>query len=249
MKAAGEAGEREMPGSMRGMTLLELLVALSIFAVVGSALYPVITGAIGSRKDATARYQLVAEARTILDRLEQDITSNIESGFAGTLPPRFVATAPSGHRSDTERIVLESTTLVARGVTPADAFVGGEDVAALAVDRGDQAHVLWRIDSSGRLLRQQVRPPRIDPVDWSRIPVEVVSERATLVLEFYEPQTWLEAWDSRETGARRGRAPMAVRTTVNVGDSANEGIELVSTVVLPVVETASDVRRPAQGEP
>lgn len=234
---------------MRGLTLLELMVALSIFAVVGTALYPVITGAIGSRKDATARYELVGEARSILDRLEQDIESNIDPGFQGTLPPRFVATAPSGHRSDTDRIVLETTTLVARGVTAADAFVGGEDVSALAIDRGDQAQVRWRMDSSGRLLRQELRPPRIEPVDWTKVPVEVVSERATVLLEFYEPETWLEAWDSGETGIHRGRAPMAVRTTVNVGDGDAEGIELVSTVVLPVVETASDRKRSGGGTP
>ena len=36
-----------MRAGSSGMTLLELLVAISIFAIVGSALYPVITGQTG----------------------------------------------------------------------------------------------------------------------------------------------------------------------------------------------------------
>jgi len=226
------------------MTLLELLVALAIFAIVGVALLPVVSGTLSSRADATARVALDAEARMILDRLEQDMVSSCDVGFAGALPVRFVAPAPRGRDFDSERILLEITTLVARGVTAADAFVGGEDVAALAADRGDQAQVLWRYDSNGRLLRQELRPPRTQPVEWDEVPAEMLSERAAVVLEFYQPETWLEAWDSSSFGAGRAKAPVAVRTTLRIGEDT-EALELVSTVVLPVVETATDLRRGA----
>ena len=224
------------------MTLLEMMVAMAIFAIVGSAIYPVINGAIASRRDATERVMLVAEARMILDRLEQDIVANGDAGFHGPLPARFVVPAP-GRDATAERVILETTTLVARGVTAADAFVAGEDVAALAADRGDQAHVLWRIDASGRLLRQELRPPRPLPVEWTDVPFEVLSERAAVTLECYEQEVWLEAWDSGEAGPHRGRAPLAVRTTVRVADAQAAVLELVSTVVLPVVATAIDPRR------
>lgn len=241
--------EHSVPRVQRGMTLLELLVALAIFAFLGSALFPVMTGALGSRTDATARIGLDAEARAILDRLEQDIAGNFEAGFRGPLPVRFLAPAPPGRTTAAERILLETTTLVARGVTAADAIAGGEDMGKVAADRGDQAHVRWRIDESGRLLRQELRPPREEPVDWTEVPFEVLSARAAVVLEFYEPEIWLSSWDSGETGAHRGRAPVAVRTTVTVGEDADRGLELVSTVVLPVVETAVDVRRARGNEP
>ena len=230
--ARGASGER-------GMTLLELLVALSIFAVLSTAMFPVINGALSSRSDATERSALDTEARVILDRLEQDIAGNIDPGYTGTTPPRFVAPAPPGRSGAGEHVILETTTLVSRGVASADAFAGGEDVAALSVNRGDQAHVLWRIDGDGRLLRQEVRPPAITPVDWSKVPFEVLSERAAVVLEFYEPQQWLEAWDSGESGLHRNRAPVAVRTTLTIEDAGRVPFELVSTVVLPVVDTIS----------
>jgi type II secretion system protein J len=230
------------------MTLLEMLVAIAIFAIVASALYPVIAGAIASRDEATGRVVVDAEARMILDRLEQDLAGNCDAGFQGPLPARFVAQASTGFGTTGDHTILETTTLVARGVTPADAFVGGEDVAALSVDRGDQAQVLWRIDSSGRLLRQELRPPPTQPVDWTKVPAEVLSEHATLTLEFYEPETWLDAWDSGETGPHRGHAPMAVRSTITVtGDDENVSIELVSTKVLPVVESTTDLRRTPGG--
>jgi prepilin-type N-terminal cleavage/methylation domain-containing protein len=236
--------------SERGMTLLELLVALAIFGVLGSALMPVINGAISSRGAAAGRILLDAEARTILDRLEQDLASNCDVGLVGLVPPRFLAPATTGRFGTSERTVFEATTLVTRGVTSPDAAVGGEDSAVLAaVDRGDQAHVRWSIDDAGRLVRQEIRPPSSDPVDWSIVEVEVMSEHAGLVLEFYEPVTWLEAWDSTESGPHRGRAPVAVRSTLTLDDRQNAPLELVSTVVLPVVQTATDFERRAGQQP
>jgi type II secretion system protein J len=231
-----------------GMTLLELLVAMSIFAVVGSVVYPTVMNTISSRRDATDRVALDAEARMILDRLEQDLTGNVDLNLQTTLPARFRAPSPPSRRSKSERVLLETTTLVARGVTPADAFVGGEDVKALSADRGDQAQVVWRIDAGGRLVRQELRPPRIDPVEWEDVPAEILSERATLAMEFYEPETWLESWDSTESASHRGRAPMAVRTTLEVDGGDLGLLELVSTVVLPVVQSSVDLRRSGGGK-
>lgn len=233
--------------SMRGMTLLELLVALAIFALLGSALYPVITGALKSRAEASDRVRIGAEARVILDRLEQDLVGNGESGFPGILPPRFVAPESIGRRAAGERRLLETVSVVARGVVASDGIAPVETGRSLPADRGDLAQVLWRIDASGRLLRHERRPPLRDPVDWSEVPYEVISERADVELEFYEPEIWLEAWDSREPGPHRNRAPQAVRSTVRVGGI--EGLELVSTVMLPTVEAAVFGRRSSGGRP
>lgn len=227
------------------MTLLEMLVALAIFGFIGSALYPVIQGALVGRQAATERVALATEARRILDRMEQDLLGNWDAGFGGTLPRRFFAEAAGGRDLEAEHDILESTTLVARGVTAADAFVGGEDLSALAMDRGDQAQVLWRIDSSGQLLRQQRRPPSPEQVDWRNTPSEILSERATVILEFYEPDVWLDEWSSVPGGSRPGKAPLAVRTTVRVSTEEAGSLELVSTVVLPTMETMFN---PGQGQ-
>lgn len=229
------------------MTLLEMLVALAIFGFIGSALYPVIQGALVGRQAATDRVVLATEARRILDRMEQDLVGNWDAGFGGTFPRRFFAEAARGRDLDGEHEILESTTLVARGVTAADAFVGGEDVSALAMDRGDQAQVMWRIDSTGHLLRQERRPPSPDQIDWRNTPSEVLSERATVILEFYEPDAWTGEWSSVPGGSRPGKAPLAVRTTVRVSSAEAGSLELVSTVVLPTMEMMFDPG-PGQGK-
>lgn len=230
------------------MTLLELLVALSIFAVLGAALMPVLSGAMSSRNEAVNRVALGVEARMILDRLEQDLAAHFDTGFDGALPVRFTAPEPDTSAFAGERVLLETTTLVARGVTLAEAFVGGEDLPVLAVDRGDQAQVVWRIDDAGRLLRQQLRPPRTEPVVWEDVPVEVLSERAELILEFYGDQTWVTAWDSGRLGANRGRVPEAVRSTLRVADD-DHSLELVSTVLLPVLQRADRPGRARRARP
>jgi prepilin-type N-terminal cleavage/methylation domain-containing protein len=229
----------------RGMTLLELLVALAIFAIVGAALFPVINGTLSSRRDAVARLSLDNQARVLVDRLEHDMAGNWDDGIRGPLPPRFLAPESGGRDVRSERTLLETTTLIARGVTPVDAFIAGEDVATLFVDRGDQADVLWSYDSSGRLLRQEVRPPQALPVDWTTVPAEVMSEGADVVLEFYEVGTWLDFWDSTETGPHHNKAPVAVRTTVTLDATgpATAPLELVSTIVLPVVASAPDFQQ------
>jgi prepilin-type N-terminal cleavage/methylation domain-containing protein len=229
-----------------GMTLLELMVAVSIFGVIGSALYPVLADTLEGRRIATERVALDAEARRILDRLEQDLLANVDLALPPPAPPRFLAPPPPLSRSRGARVLLETTTLVTRGVTAADAFVAGEDVAALSVDRGDQAQVVWRFDADGRLLRQELRPPRTQPVDWERLPFEVLSERTSLALEFYEPETWIDRWSSADGGNQKGRAPVAVRTTLHIEDEDAGILDLVSTVILPVVETATDVRKPGR---
>lgn len=242
--------DRLRRAGQRGFTLLELLAAMAIFALMAGSLYPVISGALEGRRAATARSRMDAEARAILDRLEQDIAGNIDAGFPADKARRFVAATAPDRRADAERVLLETTTLVARGVTPADAFLSGEDVGALSIDRGDQAQVLWRIDGDGRLLRQELRPPRAEPPDWAELPFEVLSERAAVTLEFYEPETWLPTWNSAESGPQRGRAPVAVRATVTIhGDDPGGGLEggaspleLVASMILPVVESSGDAR-------
>jgi prepilin-type N-terminal cleavage/methylation domain-containing protein len=227
-----------------GMTLLELMVAISIFAVLGSALYPVVGGALASRNDATRRVAVLSEARAILDRIESDLAANCDAGIQGGSAPRLFAPRPSRSSFGRgERNILETTTLVTRGVTPVDGFVAGEDVTALAPDRGDQAHVLWRIDADGRLLRHEIRPVRSDLVDWRDEPFEVVSEHADVVLEFWQPETWLDEWDSRTSGKRR---PLAVRTSLRVGDEPATAVTLVSTLVFPEISAATNLDRSRQ---
>lgn len=234
----------------RGMTLLELLVALSIFALLAAALSPVLTGALASRADATARLAVDAEARAVLDRLEQDLAACFDTGATGQWPPRLVARArdeSGGSSRYGARTVVELTTLVARGVTPVDGFVGGEPPASLGDDRGDQAQVAWRIDDDGRLLRHEIKPPRREAVDWSLEAAEVVSESADVVLEFWEPSLWLDAWDTGPSGKGGARLPLAVRTTLAVAGEGGVRTDLVSTVVLPPVASVAPLGGPGQG--
>lgn len=225
-------------GSNSGMTLLELLVALGIFAITGAALYPVLIGAISSRRDATERVDVWSSARAVLDRVELDLRGSTDVGIPSQFLPRFLALAPATRGFGEDREVLEMTTLVARGVTSGDTVVAAIEGVAAPLDRGDQAHVRWSIDRDGRLLRQEVKPPRAEQVDWSKVRADVLAVDADLRFEFYETasEAWIDAWNSTEPGPRRDLAPVVVRLTLSLEDGEREPLVLVSTVVLPTVE-------------
>lgn len=231
----------------RGMTLLELLVAIGIFALAAGALFPVLSGAMSSRRDADAKLRVYGQARGIVDRIERDLVGGFDVGIPSQNLPRLRTPADERVRFGEARVLLEATANTARGVTAVDADLGGDDMPALAPDRGDQAHVLWRIDTDGRLLRQEVRPPRADEVDWSKVPVEVLATDADVRLEFYSPSQWSTSWDTSEAGPQRGVLPLLVRTSVTLRgptDGAGEDVTLVSTVVLPAVADAYSPRGP-----
>ncbi len=235
-----------------GLTLLELLVALAIFSIVGSAIYSTFTTTLSGRERAMRRAQAYSAARGVLDRIESDLRASLDVAIKGTLLPRFLAPGngsglAAGRRPafGDEQPLLELTTLSARGVTAPEGYVAIDDLAAKSVDRGDQAHVLWRFEDSDRsfthgsesgseLVRYEVKPPRNETLDLTRAPRQVIAEHVAVRFEFYADGQWGDVWDSVASGPQHDLAPSLVRTTVELDAGDEEPIVLVSSTVLAV---------------
>ncbi|MBI5504898.1 MAG: prepilin-type N-terminal cleavage/methylation domain-containing protein [Deltaproteobacteria bacterium] len=241
-------------GAQAGLTLLELLVALAIFAIVGPAIYSTFTTTLVGRDRALQRAQAYSMARGVLDRIESDLRGNLDAGVKGSLLPRFLAPGAgsdfgAGRRSmiGDDGLLLDLTTLSARGVTAPEGYVVTDELAAKSVDRGDQARVVWRLEdpdpdsapgsepgpaSGSTLVRYEIKPPRNETLDLTGVPRQVVAERVAVRLEFYAQGQWTEVWDSLAPGSQRDAAPALVRTTVELDTGDDDPIVLVSSTLI-----------------
>jgi len=232
-----------------GLTLLELMVAVAIFAVVGSGIYSTFMTAVITRDHATQRARRYADARNALDRLEQDLRGAFDSQIRGNLvPPLLRAPLPENSPLGDDRVLLEMTTISARGVLAADAFIEHpelQELAGIAADRGEQAHVRWVVDEDGDLLRYELRPVRAEQVDWTLAPFEIIARDVAVAFEFYDRTQWFGFWDSSEPGDQRNRLPTLVRTRLETHDEGQQPVVLVSSVIVPMaVETEARRRSP-----
>lgn len=219
--------------SERGLTLLELLVAVAIFAVTGAALYPTVTSALAARRDALERARSHALARAILERAESDVAGCFDVGIASSYLPLLVIDDPERAGFGDERAVAELTTVDARGTASPDAPVMGDELAVVVHDRGDQSHVLWRLEEGGELARYEVRPPRGEEVDWSEARRRSYGDGASLALRVFFEEEWRSSWHAASGGNESGRLPERVRLEVRVDDGEREPVVLVSSVAMP----------------
>jgi len=273
------AGRRDT--SQTGLTLLELMVALAIFSIVGAALYSTFTATLTGRERAVERAHAYSLARGVLDRMESDLRASIDVAVRGTLLPRFVAPGSgsgfasrrgfvSGRSSmiRDDHLLLDLTTLSARGVTAPEGYVANDELAATLVDRGDQARVVWRYEDAdtdpahrtagdsvtgSALVRYEMKPPRSEEFDPTHARRQVVADHVSVRLDFYDEEQWGDVWDSAGPGPQHNVAPTMVRTTVELDTGDEDPIVLVSSTVLALTPDRKGSRtsgfRPSEGQP
>ncbi len=216
------------------MTLLELTVAMGIFAVITVGLYGTFGRTAAGRDAAMERSELVLAARAILERIGRDLQGSMNTGrYTHDFKMFFVPEDSSLGVHQSARTVLELTTASARGVASPEGL--GWQPASIA-DRGDQARVTWRLDSQARLLRYEQRPPAADPIVFEESRPELVAEGVrSLTLRLWgEPdRQWRESWDSGRVGQMNARAPRLAEIRVVLVGPDDEDFELLDVVRLP----------------
>jgi prepilin-type N-terminal cleavage/methylation domain-containing protein len=147
----------------RGYTLVEVVVALAITALVMTALTGTVTASLRARAAAVVTLDRAAAVRTLLAHLERELTTALPEGFVVSADPqalRFTGGAEPGARL---LYTLDGGTLVRR-VEPrfavADA-VPGPPVAMLPGVLGFDVRILehgeWTASWSGRVPPPAVR--------------------------------------------------------------------------------------------
>ena len=183
----------------RGFTLLELIVATTIFAIVVSASYALFESSRSVASRAEARAELFQTARAALRIIERDLR--------GVLPATDSAEESALLGEDAEA-----------GEIPMDRIEVTSVNFAVAVDkdeelRGDVSRVNYWVEEGRGLLRE--RRDALTPVTVFIEREENVEEIAPGVVGLdlrYFGEEWETEWDSRVTR----RLPRAVEVTVVV---------------------------------
>ena len=212
----------------RAFTLLEMLVALSLMAVLAGALYGSLHIGFRAQRSATAAIDPVRTASLALEMVRKDLGSALPPTgiLAGTFFAEDSADESSGANADTLTWYASTGAL---GEGRCD-IVRLELAVASLGETGERALVR-------RVTSNLLAPKEQEPAE------EVLCRRvAALNLRYFDGSAWLDTWDSTVTD---NALPMAVEVTlaVNRGLAGEKGVEpyvLTRVFAIPCGQTVAD---------
>jgi len=235
----------------RGVTLLEMLVALVIFGVVAAVLYGTFTQTLESRDYAVSRADVFARARMALDWLEQDLKGSLSVGAFPVGKPRFLSSG-NGENQTPDLPLLDLTVRTTRR----SATIGADRDDAPGAVLIDQSRVVYRVEDSEDgedldaaprardgasadgpqyLVRYELRPPLADDDDLdSALRTVLVKGLARIDLRFVDRGAELERWEPEETTSLRSLGPRLVDIRLELFDSDGRTTELSTIVLIPL---------------
>ncbi|TYO97559.1 type II secretion system protein J (GspJ) [Geothermobacter ehrlichii] len=190
----------------RGFTLLEILLAISIVAILLLTVYGVFATAESSRRRIASRAGGYHLARVIFDRIERELLS---------LPTREPAESSllAGGRDDRGRPYLALLTLAGEGRD------------------GGLRKVRYRLEKEEAGSRRLTRLSTIWPEPLQEPPAGRLSDRISLFRpRFHDGTTWRDDWDSRRDGL-----PRLIELTLGI-ETPEETLRLHTAIRLPTEE-------------
>ena len=194
---------RGAPRSRTGMTLLEVLVSLSIGAIVIAAVLAVLSTSQRAREQGEARSDLFQAARITLQQIERDLRTAVTRAN----DPSFTF---SGTNQDDNGVPIDELEFAAASGQP----------AASRLPTSSLVHVKYAIGNlrdslQPGLLREELGLPMPDPIssDQEELATRMYCPGAIgLDLRYFAPteQQWVEEWQDTTT------LPSAVQVTLYV---------------------------------
>ncbi len=215
----GRTGVIAMRSSRRGITLVELIVALIITALIASAAAATVSQMVKSRNAAAERRAAFQRAERAGMYLLADLR---EIARDADLVHSRVMVSQSGGNSEILLLVRGERTV--RGI---DGLPEGADF-----------EVQYRVDPQGRLMRR-IDPSLDEAIDGGGIVTTVAEGVGSLSIAASDGESWLEVWDSDTDGL-----PHAVRIVVQASaptggagrqrSAAYRGVIALDRVPIPV---------------
>jgi general secretion pathway protein J len=225
---------------LRGFTLLELIVAVTVLAFVTLLLYGAFSGMKHTRDGLTRVQDRYREGRTALARIVRDFQgAYISQHLPINLSLAVVKTAFIAHHSTpTTRVDFNAFTNIRR-----DRNSHVSDQLEISYYGEDSVDTPGSYD----LLRRSSQYLDAKPDKGGRIDV-VCTDIDLFDLSFLDPTTsqWVDAWDTTQATGQQNRMPLMVRVTLMVNGGRRGGagrlrnpLRFETTVVIPILQPLS----------
>jgi general secretion pathway protein J len=218
-----------------GFTLVELLVAVAVLAMISTLIYGAFSGMKRSKEGVQRISDRYREARLALSRISRDL----QSAYL------------SKHAPFDQSLAAQTTAFIGSRGNPADR-VDFNSFSNQRLDRdrhqSDQAEISYfgarDPDRDGviDLVRRISTRLDLEPDKGGR--VEVLATDIDLFdLQYLDPTTeqWLETWDTRQAVGQPDRLPLQVRVILvlnggrrKASDRGQDTIELVTKISIPI---------------
>lgn len=221
-----------LAGGQNGFTLLELLLALSIFTIMASGLYGVLKAGMDVQRVGEEVTRTMQIARVALDRLARDLRcAYVSTGTFGSAENLngefFVGTDESDGEYDTDTLCFFSVCRLpqqnVREDSP-DEWIGGVcDIVEMEyrVSRDEADDVSGLVEA----VRQIVQIEDEEPTE-----TEIAPEVVSLNFRYHDGDDWQDSWDS----STDKQLPRAVEISIGIepGEKSRDNeIRYFTTVV------------------
>jgi general secretion pathway protein J len=216
------------------MTMIEVIVAVGILAMVAVLIHGVVDSLSRGKKGEGMRSERVHEGREALQRIVRDLSSAYLSMHVPAVPA----------------LMTEKTAFVGRNSTQFDRL----DFTAFAhrrTDRdsheSDQAEVGYfvvadpEVPEKMDLVRREQTPIDIDPLKGGIVDV-VAEDVGEFDVRYLDPLTgqWTDSWDSMQLTGQPNRLPLAVRVRLVLnGVGGGTPYTYTTKVFLPIQQPLS----------
>jgi prepilin-type N-terminal cleavage/methylation domain-containing protein len=225
-----------------GFTLLEILIAVAIIAVIVSMVYGSYFAAARSTEAYDATMEVSEQARQALAQMARQIRCAYAPQSVHRVEQMQQASGAVGESVRPEKLISRDKSSAETGLSY---FSGGVDgpageVLQFVTTDGSSAgpqlsnglfEVIYRFDKSSGLLSlsQQRFIERLQSPAGHRNWQPVLTGVERFELTFYDGQKWLSKWDFKE----KRRPPLATKVEITCEDKNNRRCRLATTAYVP----------------
>jgi len=206
---------KAMGAGRRGFTLIEVLVALTLLALVITLIQGAYSGALRSKERVGRATERVHLAAVVLDRLVRELSMAFESDARRQATGLVVSTDLDGI----------STLSFTTRVPPIGGRTAGGDA--------EVGYALEEVDEGTDLVRRETTRLDGDLLEGG-VPLALVTGLTALRVRCYDGEEWKEDWDSRDR-PDLPHLPLAVAVELAWTDGeGDEAVEVVYRTSTPV---------------
>jgi general secretion pathway protein J len=227
---------KRLQGHKSGVTLVEILIAMAVFALLGTIVYGSLGASIIAQQNVEAVQARTREVRVALLRMTRELQSAfiVKNANQITTEPLRSQTIFSG-KQDGGESRLDFTSFA-------------HQRTQLDINESDQTELSYFVrptkEGGGKLELVRRESKRIDSKpEKGGVYTAIVSDVTEFEVEFYdfEKEEWIKEWDTTNTIGQPDRLPPFVRIKLSINEGDQE--KTFSTIVrIPLTVPIMEVR-------